>query len=57
VLREVTNSSTKTIGDILGGKDHSTVIYYLRKIEKSMQTNNKLKMTVNDIVKNIKGRS
>lgn len=56
VLREVTNSSTKTIGDILGGKDHSTIIYYLRKIEKSMQTNNKLKVTVNDIVKNIKGK-
>ncbi len=56
VLREVTTCSTKAIGDILGGKDHSTVIYYLRKLEKLMQSNPKLKMTVNDIIKNIKSK-
>lgn len=56
VLQKVSNYPTKKIGDILGGKDHSTVVYYLRKIEKERKINSKLRNTVDDIVKNIKGR-
>ena len=56
VLHEVTNYSTKKIGELLGGKDHSTIVYYLRKVEKEKNTNTKLRNTVDDIIKNIKGR-
>ena len=56
VFHEVTNFSTKKIGEVLGGKDHSTIVYYLRKVEKDKKTNSKLRNTVDDIIKNIKGR-
>ncbi|MBO4868803.1 MAG: chromosomal replication initiator protein DnaA [Clostridia bacterium] len=56
VLHETTNYSTKKIGDVLGGKDHSTIVYYLRKVEKDKKTNTKLRNTVDDIIKNIKGK-
>ena len=56
VFHEVTNYSTKKIGEVLGGKDHSTIVYYLRKVEKDKKTNTKLRNTVDDIIKNIKGR-
>ena len=56
VIQKVTNYSTKKIGDILGGKDHSTIVYYLRKVEKEKASNSKLRNTVDDIVKNIKGK-
>lgn len=56
VLREVTNFSTKKIGEVLGDKDHSTIVYYLRKVDKEKKNNSKLRNTVDDIIKNIKGR-
>lgn len=56
VMQKVTNLSTKGIGDVLGGRDHSTIVYSIRKIENVMKSNPKLRSTVNDIIKNIKGR-
>ena len=56
VLHETTNYSTKKIGDVLGGKDHSTIVYYLRSVDKDKKTNTKLRNTVDDIIKNIKGK-
>lgn len=56
VMQKVTNLSTKSIGNALGGRDHSTIVYSIRKIENTMQSNPKLRSTVNDIIKNIKGR-
>ena len=41
---------------MLGGKDLSTIVYYLRKVDKDKKTNAKLRNTVDDIIKNIKGR-
>ena len=43
-------------GEVLGGKDHSTIVSYLRKVEKDQKTHSKLRNPVDDIIKNIKGR-
>ncbi len=38
LMKQLTNMSLKSIGDFFGGRDHSTVISALRKVEKSVQT-------------------
>jgi chromosomal replication initiator protein len=44
--------STNQIGSFFGGRDHSTVIYSCRKIEKRLKTDNKLSKICADLVKN-----
>ena len=46
-------NSLKTIGIILGGKDHSTVKYGIEKIESEMKKNETLANTINIIKKKI----
>ena len=48
--------SVVDIGDEFGGRDHSTVIYALQQIEKLMQQDAKVRASVEDIIKNIRGR-
>ncbi len=38
LIRELTNTNLQAIGDIMGGKDHTTVMYGVKKIESSMNT-------------------
>jgi chromosomal replication initiator protein len=40
-----------TIGQVLGGRDHATVIYARDKISELMKTDSKLSVTVNDLKK------
>jgi len=47
LLRRLTNASFPQIGETLGGRDHSTVMYAIDKIEKKLQTDNKLRSRVN----------
>lgn len=54
VVREITGLSTEAIGKNFGNKDHSTVIYSLKKITKEMKTNGSLRAMVSDIIHNIK---
>ena len=42
----MTTNSLKIIGEKIGDRDHSTVLYYLKKIEISIKENEQL---VNDI--------
>ena len=44
-------NSLKTIGIILGGKDHSTVKYGIEKIESEMKKDETLANTINIIKK------
>lgn len=37
LIRELTNTNLQSIGDLMGGKDHTTVMYGIRKIESSIK--------------------
>ena len=43
----------QTIGDELGNRDHSTIVYAISQVEKRMKTDTRFKETVEDIIKNI----
>jgi len=50
LLRKHTNASLPQIGEALGGRDHSTVMYAIDKIEKKINDDDKkLKIMVNKI--------
>ena len=51
--RKYTNSSYPEIGSKFGGKDHSTVIHAVRKIEKKLEEDASLKNTVETLKKNL----
>lgn len=55
-VREITNMSMNNIGEEFGGRDHSTIVYALKQIERNMEKDPKLKSTVDDIIKNIRNR-
>lgn len=49
LAREMTNASFPDIGDKVGGRDHSTVIYAHNKIKKLLETNKTIRGTVEEI--------
>ena len=55
IAREVTGISLKTIGKSFG-RNHSTVSASIKKIESDLKKNNRLRATVDDIIKNITGK-
>lgn len=54
IIREITQLSMEKIGEEFSGRDHATVVYTLKKVDKLMKTNEHFKNTVEDIIKNIK---
>ncbi|MEG1848963.1 MAG: helix-turn-helix domain-containing protein, partial [Oscillospiraceae bacterium] len=54
IIRAVTQMSMASIGEEFGGRDHSTVVYALGQVEKSLETNQHFKNTLEDIIKNVK---
>lgn len=54
IVREITQMSTTSIGEEFGKRDHATVVYAIQKVERDMKNNQRLKATVEDIVKNIR---
>jgi chromosomal replication initiator protein len=46
ICRDLTKASYPEIGDKFGGKDHSTVIHSVKKIEKLMATDNETRNTI-----------
>ena len=54
VIREITQASMQAIGDELGNRDHSTIVYALNQVEKEMKNNSFFRETVEDIIKNIR---
>jgi len=57
LARQLTPASYPDIGEKIGGKDHSTVIYAYQKIARLMETDAKLKKTVQDIEEVLQSRS
>ncbi|HEX3025722.1 MAG TPA: chromosomal replication initiator protein DnaA [Clostridia bacterium] len=54
IVRDITQMSTSSIGDEFGGRDHSTVVYAIQKVEDDMSSNQRFRATVQDIIKNIR---
>jgi chromosomal replication initiator protein len=54
IVREVTQMSMSSIGEEFGNRDHSTVVYAIRQVQKTMEKDTHFKETVDDIVKNIR---
>lgn len=55
-VREITDLSMNLIGEEFGGRDHSTIVYAIKQIEKNMRKDPKLKSMVEDTIKNIRDR-
>ncbi len=49
LINEMMSLPLVTIGSLLGGRDHATVIYSRDKISEEMKVNNKLETEINDI--------
>ncbi len=47
--RELTDASFPEIGREFGGRDHTTIIHACRQIEKSLENDNSLRMTVDNL--------
>lgn len=56
IVREITDLSMVEIGQTFGGRDHSTVVYATRQVEKKIEKDPHTKAIVNDIIKNIRDR-
>lgn len=54
LARELTEQSYPVIGEAFGGKDHSTVIYAAKKIEKMLEQNHSLRNTVDALRQDIR---
>ncbi|GFO56791.1 chromosomal replication initiator protein DnaA [Geomonas sp. Red276] len=53
ICRELTKASYPEIGEKFGGKDHSTIIHSVKKVEKQMAADADFKATVEDIKKKL----
>ena len=53
LCRELTNVPLVTVGELLGGRAHSTVIHGCEKISTELQTNEQLKSTIESLRKKI----
>ena len=54
VVREVVGSmSMDAIGQEFGGRDHSTVVYTIQKVERTMEADDAYKGLIKDIIKNV----
>ncbi|MCS7203619.1 MAG: chromosomal replication initiator protein DnaA [Thermodesulfovibrio sp.] len=56
ITKKLTNLSLAEIGNFFGGKDHSTVIYACKQIEKDKEKDENLKYLIESIIKKIKER-
>jgi chromosomal replication initiator protein len=54
LCRELTDLSLPKIGDIFGGRDHTTVIHACDKIAGEIESDLQVKRTVNELIKRIK---
>ena len=54
IIRELTNLSLPEIGKEMGGKNHTTVLYSIRKLEDSMKQDPKTAKIAAELIENIK---
>ena len=56
MTREITQATMKEIGQEFGGRDHTTIVYTLKKVENLIKTNPHDKGIIEDIIKNIRDK-
>lgn len=56
LCRELTDLSLPKIGDEFGGRDHTTVIHAYDKISSDIKNNTELKLKIENIINEIKGK-
>ena len=56
LIRRMTKMTLSDIGREFGGKDHTTVLHSLRKVEKQMNADPSFRETINEITTNINSR-
>ena len=54
LIRDLTNLSLPEIGNALGGKNHTTVLYSIRKLEEAMRQDPKIAKIAAELIENIK---
>ena len=54
LMRTILDVPFKKIGEALGGKDHSTVMSAVEKVEKELKTNGQLQEVINELTSRIK---
>ncbi|MBR5502161.1 MAG: chromosomal replication initiator protein DnaA, partial [Oscillospiraceae bacterium] len=52
IIREVTGTTMEKIGQEFGGRNHSTVVYGISKVEKNLTKDAHMRAIVEDIIKN-----
>ena len=55
LCRELTDLSLPKIGDIFGGRDHSTVIHACDKISEEKEQNNETRRAIEELRRNLTG--
>jgi chromosomal replication initiator protein len=55
LCRDLTSSSLPEIGNAFGGRDHTTVIHAINKIEKKIKTEQDFSVTIESLIQQIKG--
>lgn len=56
IAREITQLPMAAIGEALAGRDHSTVVYAINQVTKTMKKDAKMKAMIEDIIKNVRDR-
>jgi hypothetical protein len=54
VLREYSDMSFLAIGELLGGRDHTTIIHSYRKLKETFKNDEKLHLGLNDLIERAK---
>ena len=54
IVREITQMPLSDIGKEFNGRDHSTVVYAVQKVENMMKKDSHQKEIIEDIIKNIR---
>ncbi len=57
LIRKLTNLSLKDIGDLFDGRDHTTVLSSIRRIEDNIKNSKVFSQTVRDIMANINAKN